>query len=151
MVVHWTTHRGIYYLHMEQVLALHALIGFFLDVMFIATINYGHVGTTNVLSASVLDLIEDYRLVVYREVGSIPVLHYDIYSTTHIRFCILILRIYLITHRDFFFICRWNGLFFIFIFIFFICFFILFLWPGAVGGSVLYKPNENYVHRSIER
>jgi hypothetical protein len=45
----------------EQFLALYALMVFF-----------GFVGTTGVLSASVSDLMEDYRLVVYREVGSIP-------------------------------------------------------------------------------
>jgi hypothetical protein len=39
-----TTHRGIFYLHVEQFLALYALIGFF-----------GFVGATGMLSASVSD------------------------------------------------------------------------------------------------
>jgi hypothetical protein len=64
MAVHLITHRGIYYLHMEQFLALHALIGFLdmlgLLVCFLAlfwTLWFG---------------MEDCRLVVYREIGSIP-------------------------------------------------------------------------------
>jgi hypothetical protein len=44
--VHLTTYLGIYSLHMEQFLALYALMGFF-----------GYVGTTDVLSASVSDFM----------------------------------------------------------------------------------------------
>jgi hypothetical protein len=45
MAVHLTTHRGIYYLHVEEFLA-YALMGFF-----------GYVETTGVLSASVSDFM----------------------------------------------------------------------------------------------
>jgi hypothetical protein len=46
MAVHLTTHQGIYYLHMEQFLALYALMGFF-----------GFVGATGVFFASVSDFV----------------------------------------------------------------------------------------------
>jgi hypothetical protein len=45
-VVHLTTHRGIYYLHVEQFLALYALMGL-LDML----------GLLGVLSASVSDIM----------------------------------------------------------------------------------------------
>jgi hypothetical protein len=45
---HLTAHRGIYYLRVEQFLALYALMGFLF---------FGFVGTTGVLSASVSDFV----------------------------------------------------------------------------------------------
>jgi hypothetical protein len=44
--VHLATHQGIFYLHVEQFLALYALMGFF-----------GFVGTTGVLSAFISDFV----------------------------------------------------------------------------------------------
>jgi hypothetical protein len=61
-VVHWTTNRSIYYLHVEQFLALYALMGGF----------FGYVGTADMLFASISDCMEDYGSVVDCEVGSIP-------------------------------------------------------------------------------
>jgi hypothetical protein len=62
--VHFTTHRGIYYLHVEQFFALYALMGLLvmlgLLVCFLPLFRTLWFG------------MEDYRLVVYREVGSIP-------------------------------------------------------------------------------
>jgi hypothetical protein len=62
--VHLTTHRGIYYLHVEQFLALYALIGF-LDML-------GLLVCFLPLFRTLWFGMDDYRLVVYREVGSIP-------------------------------------------------------------------------------
>jgi hypothetical protein len=58
-----TTHRGIYYLHVEQFLALYALMGF-LDML-------GLLVYFLLLFRALWFGMEDYRLVVYREVGSI--------------------------------------------------------------------------------
>jgi hypothetical protein len=62
--VHLTTHRGIYYLHVEQFLALYALMGFFLICL-----DYW---CAFCLCFGLWFGMKDYRLVVYREVGSIP-------------------------------------------------------------------------------
>jgi hypothetical protein len=62
--VHLTTHRGIYYLHVEQFLALYALMGL-LDIL-------GLLVCLLPLFRTLWFGMEDYRLVVYREVGSIP-------------------------------------------------------------------------------
>jgi hypothetical protein len=64
MAVHLTTHRGIYYLHVEQFLALYALMGL-LDML-------GLLVCFLPLFRALWFGMEDYRLVVYREVGSIP-------------------------------------------------------------------------------
>jgi hypothetical protein len=61
---HLTTHRGIYYLHVEQFLVLYALMGF-LDML-------GLLVCFLPLFRTLWFRMEDYRLVVYREVGSIP-------------------------------------------------------------------------------
>jgi hypothetical protein len=62
--VHLTTHWGIYYLHVEQFLALYALMGL-LDML-------GLLVCFLPLFRTLWFGMEDYRLVVYREVGSIP-------------------------------------------------------------------------------
>jgi hypothetical protein len=59
-----TTHRGIYYLHVEQFLALYALMGF-LDLL-------GLLGCFLPLFRILWFGMEDYRLAVYHEAGSIP-------------------------------------------------------------------------------
>jgi hypothetical protein len=46
MAIHWTTHRVIYYLHVEQFLAVYADMDFF-----------GYVATIGMLSSSVLDFM----------------------------------------------------------------------------------------------
>jgi hypothetical protein len=46
MAVHLTTHQVIYYLYVEQVLAVYAVMDFF-----------GYVGTTGMLPSSVLDFM----------------------------------------------------------------------------------------------
>jgi hypothetical protein len=63
MAVNLSTHRGIYYLHVEQFFGALCADG-----------SFGYVGTTGVLSGcfGLWFGMEDYRLVVYREVGSIP-------------------------------------------------------------------------------
>ena len=57
-------HRGIYYLYLEQFLALYALMGL-LDML-------GLLVCFLPLFWTLWFGMEDYRLVVYREVGSIP-------------------------------------------------------------------------------
>jgi hypothetical protein len=61
--VYLTTHRGIYYLHVEQFLTLYTLMGF-LDML-------GLLVCFLPLFLTLWFRMEDYRLVVYREVGSI--------------------------------------------------------------------------------
>jgi hypothetical protein len=59
-----TTHRDIYYLHVEQFLALYVLMGL-LDML-------GLLVCFQSLFWTLWFGMEDYRLVVYCEVGSIP-------------------------------------------------------------------------------
>jgi hypothetical protein len=65
--VHLTTHRDIFYLHVEQFLALYALYALwgFLDLL-------GLLVCFLPLFRTLWFGMEDYRLVAHREVGSIP-------------------------------------------------------------------------------